>query len=270
VARRAGGLVGSIERRGQPSGRAKPTVISSKGSDCGELDAALALALAIAIDPLSLTREPATRAPAPPPAQAPAAEHAAPEPAATPSEAPSEPSDLPLEEDDILPEPEPTKAVLYVAVGPSLAVGALPKASWGVRLLAGFSYDLFELDVEGRFDPEVEVQVEGGRIEASLLLGTIAPCVRAGWVVACASLSLGALRGTGSDFDHARADNTLQASVGTRVALDVPFSQHVSMRLGIESQFPLIATQLQAGDRLLWSTPAMSFAGTALLASRFP
>src|SRR5687768_4284135 len=42
------GLKGSLERRGPDrTARAKPTVITSRGSACAELDAALALAIAI-------------------------------------------------------------------------------------------------------------------------------------------------------------------------------------------------------------------------------
>jgi hypothetical protein len=265
---RKGALRGSIDRRAPGNkARNKPTHINSKGSDCSELGDALAVAIAIAVDPLSLTREPAA-APAEPKVEPPAA-----------VEEPETVPDLPAEE-QLAPDLEgaaqlaeaeqPTPIVWYAGLGPSFSAGVLPSASYGARVLAGFSYDLFELDVEGRFDAKVDEHAAGARFSASLVLGNVAPCVHYSWVVACAVVSVGALRGTGLGFDHSHDRSTFYSAVGTRWGLEIPLWRVLALRLTGETLTPLVVTHLEAGGKTLWTTPMIGFSGGALLIGRFP
>jgi hypothetical protein len=252
----ASGLEGTIARVDRAKrAQGKPATITSKGSDCGELTAALAVGIAIAIDPLSITREPAAppASPSPPPAPS------APPPAATaqpeaPAAAPAIPHD-------------PTN--LVVGVGPSLAFGALPDPSFGVRTLAGISHGMLEVDLEGRFDPPVGLRTPGGTINASLVLGTVAPCLRYGLGIACAQVSFGALRGTGLGFDHSREDNTLYIAAGARAGIEIPLGHVFAIRVVGEGQIPLRPTRLEADGAPVWSTPAFAFSAIPMLLGRF-
>lgn len=258
--RRVGsGLEGTIERLNHAGDvRGKPATITSRKSDCAELTAALAVGIAIAIDPLSLTREPPASS-GPPPHLEPVPPSS--EPSTAP--APEAPRGAAHEKEGL-----PTK--LVVGVGPSIAVGVLPDPSFGVRALAGVSHGMLEVDVEGRFDPPVGEQAPGGQIDASLVLGTLAPCFRYGLAIACAQVSFGALRGTGLGFDHTREDNTFYVAAGARAGLEVPFGRQFAVRVTAEGQVPLRPTRLEAGSLPVWSTPAFGFSATPMLVGRFP
>ncbi|HSO34353.1 MAG TPA: hypothetical protein VLT33_17575, partial [Labilithrix sp.] len=126
VRRNGARIEGTVERTDRlRHQRGKPTTIGSGQTDCSELGASLAVAISIAVDPLSLGRE----APPPEPALAPLP----PPPAAPPAEAPA-----PAPPRGADPPSVPTRLVL--AVGPSVSTGALPGASFGVRAAAGVSH----------------------------------------------------------------------------------------------------------------------------------
>ena len=247
------GLAGTIERR-DPSrhARGKSTTIASKSADCVELGSALAVGIAIAVDPLSLTTEHPAVASSPPPT------------------APSAGATRPGAEERPL-EPEsrsPTSFVL--AAGASLSFGALPRTSLGARVLAGLSRGMFEVDIEGRFDPSVALRTQGGSVEASFVLGTVAPCFRYEIALACAQLSFGALRGAGIDFDRTHEENTFYMAAGARAGVDIPFSSRMSLRVLAEGQVPLRLTRLEVNGASVWSTPSFAFSAMPLLVGRFP
>ena len=249
------GLEGTIARVDRAKhAQGKPATITSKGSDCGELTAALAVGIAIAIDPLSITREPAAPPASPSPPPAPPPPPAATVPPEAPPAAPAMPHD-------------PT--IFIVGLGPSLAVGALPDPSFGVRALAGIAHGMLEVDLEGRFDPPVGLRTAGGTIDASLVLGTVAPCLRYGLGIACAQVSFGALRGTGLGFDHSREDNTLYIAAGARAGIEIPLGEVFALRVVGEGQIPLRPTRLEADGAPVWTTPAFAFSAVPMLLGRF-
>jgi hypothetical protein len=102
------------------------------------------------------------------------------------------------------------------------------------------------------------------------VLGSLAPCARFGWVVACVVASIGQLRGEGVDFDLGRERDTLYAALGTRWSLEIPVWRALFVRLTGETVTPLTRTHLEANDARLWSTPPLGFAGGALLVGRLP
>jgi hypothetical protein len=129
---------------------------------------------------------------------------------------------------------------------------------------------MFEVAVEGRFDPPVRVRDQVGAVEASLVLATLVPCLRYRFAFACAQASMGALRGTGLGFDHTREDNTFYAAAGARLGLEFAFGQRFSARAVFEGQVPLRPTRLEADGAPLWSTPAFAFSFVPMLVGRFP
>jgi hypothetical protein len=255
VRKKGRGLEGSIERTTTSvTAPGRPTLIFSPARDCAELAASLAVALAIAVDPLGLGREepPAPEPPPPPPPAAPL-----PPPALAPKKAP--------------PVPAPkTPTRLVVAVGPALSIGALPGPSFGVRAAAGVAHGWFEAAVEGRFDPPVEAKGASGSVDASLVLGTLLPCFHYRFVVACAQVSFGALRGSGNDLDRTREANTFYAAAGARTGVEIPLGSHFAVRILAEGQVPLRPTRLEANDAPVWSTPPFAAALVPMLVGRFP
>jgi hypothetical protein len=263
VSMRAGGFEGRITRgAGSEDASARPTRIQSRGSDCAELDAALAVAVAIAVDPLSLSR-----APAAPPTPTP-------EPAPAPAPAPAP------EEEELEPDLEARARLAaaaqrhdkhaYVGLGPSLSAGVLPRVTYGAHFLVGLSYDWFELDLGARFDAPVQHDVRDRTLRASLVVGSVAPCARYGWVVACLVGSIGQLRGEGVDFDLGRERDSVYATLGTRWSLELPLWRVLYVRLTGETVTPLTRTHLAANGARLWSTPPLGFTGGALLVGRLP
>jgi len=111
-------------------------------------------------------------------------------------------------------------------------------------------------DIEGQFYAPTSRQGAGGSIEASLLVGTLAPCVRYWLAVACVDLSLGQLEGSGTGFDQSHDGNTFYAAVGLRAGLEFPLGRTFALRLMVEGQTPLRPTQLKVNGFPVWSTPS--------------
>jgi len=257
--RRAGiGLEGTFERRNaahHPLGR---RAISSRRGDCSELTSALAVGIAIAIDPLSLTRENPAEAP---PLPAPAA----------PAEAPSPFRESgAVETVPLVPTRRTTPLRFVVGIGPSLALETLPGPSFGVRALAGVSYGSFELDLEGAFDAPASTAAGAGSIEASLVVGKVAPCFRYGWLLGCASLSMGTLHGTGVGISKSSVqDETFYAAAGVRAGAEWPITRTLGVRLFVEGEVPLRPTDLKTNDTTAWSTPPVGVSVVSMLVGHF-
>ena len=252
------GLEGTFERQA-PSQTATrtPSTITSKNSSCTELMSALAVGIAIAVDPLSIMREPPSVAPTPAPPPPPPPPHAPPPPAP-----PSPPAEVTL--------PVRDPVLVEVGLGPAVSIGAVPAPSFGARAFVGVFRGIFELDLEGRFDTATSLATHGGSVEASLVLGTIAPCLRTWLVIACGELSLGELRGVGVGFAETHDGDTFYAAAGVRAGMEFSLGQRFGVRVAVEGETPLQPTQLYANVVSVWSTPAFAFAATPMLVGHFP
>jgi hypothetical protein len=249
------GFEGTIEQL-DPAGHARgaPTRIAGRNRDCTELSATLAVAIAIAIDPLSLTR------PFP-------ASQVSPTP---PSPSPPAPPQPPLHVEDVPTERHPVPFEFQAGVGPSIAIGALPLPSVGVRALAAFVRGSARVEVEGRFDPPVTVRAAGGSVEASLVLGSVVPCLSFGLFIGCARASFGVLRGAGLDFDHTYDASTLYVTIGGQAGVQLPLGPRLAVRLMGDGDVPVIPTRLDAGGSVVWTTPPFAVSAVLLLIGRFP
>ncbi|WP_394834443.1 hypothetical protein LVJ94_48895 [Pendulispora rubella] len=262
-------LEGTFERHGPKNQlRGKPSKITSKAGDCAEIMSAFAVGIAIAIDPLSLTRE------SPPPEPAPSPTLQASPPPLQASPLPAEPAPPAPRDEAARPPPiarsESVPVRVHLGAGPSVTFGSLPQVAPGARVSFGVSRGMLEVDLEGRLDPPVTRQAEGGRIEASLALVTFAPCLRYEFLLSCAQMSLGALRGTSVGFDHTREDNTFYVAAGARAGVEFSLSRHLAVRAMGEGQIPLRPTRLLVVDTPVWSTPAFAFSLVPMLVARFP
>lgn len=251
-------LEGLIERQdSQRRPRGKPAKITSASGDCSELLTAIAVGTAIAVDPIgSIEPHAEPSMPVLPPA---------------PPNAPAAPPSPPLESPPPPPSTPPsTPTQLVVGAGASVAFGALPAASFGPRAIVGIAHGMFELDVEGRFDAPVRYYAGVSYVDTSIVLGTVAPCFRFRFLLSCAEVSLGALRGAGFGYDHTREANTLYATAGVREGLEVSLGTHFAARLNVEGTVVLRPTRLEGDGALLWSTPPFALSFSPLLIGRFP
>jgi len=255
-------LEGTIERL-EPARRSpsKPAVITSKSGDCAELGSAMAVAIAIAVDPLAQPHEPAPEvAPAIPAAVVP-----------PPPPPPPPPPVTMVERQPALPASSPeVPTLLHLGLGASYSIAALPSNSLGARLFVGVSHGSFEGDLEVRFDPPVALGNGTTSIDASLLLASVVPCFEPRIWLICGEFSLGSLRGSGLGFDHSRDDATFYAAVGARAGVELPIAGRFSFRAIAEGQIPIASTELDANGVRAWSTPAFAFSVAPYLVARFP
>lgn len=209
--------------------------LESETADCTELARALELAMAVAVDPLSLTRPPPPKPPPPPPE--------------CPPLPPVPLCEEPPEEPKIEPEPEAvveeTKSVPEVVLFDfgGTPPGEYPKifASVGAMGLLDTTGDQptagFVLNVGLRVHPHVSIAYEGraetpsetvgagGVVKAQLTTGSLVPCFHQGWLSGCALLTAGATAGGYEPFLPDGNFGFLLApylAVGGRAALEIP------------------------------------------------
>ncbi len=230
--------------------------LGSATRDCGELSRAMALAISVAIDPMSLVRAPAA-APVAPPAPAPAEAQAPPpdepKPAAPPAAAPVRP-------------PEPQRGadldsnfrVRWLATG-HLAMLALPGLSGGASLGLGLRRRALWTDAELRYDfPAAKAADAGGRIEARFLGGTLAICHGNRNFGLCPLGLVGRLAGHGYDVQPAKKASSLLAGVGARVSAELPLFAAVFARIHLDALYLLTPTELQLRGYAVWRASPVS------------
>lgn len=228
--------------------------VESSGTGCDELARALALAISVAIDPLSLTRG----APVEPP-----------EPAPVPSSCPVCPTcpevapapECPATPTPIAPEP-PDDLRGFVGLGAHVAIESAPSVTSGISLEGGVEIArLVSVGLEARVDfPAARAAASGrGEVRAHFLGGTLVPCVLvASFVAICATLTLGALRGEGSGVDLPRSDSSFFATAGGRVAFTASLVGPLALRVLAELDGTLTPTVLDLSDRAVWRSPDVS------------
>jgi hypothetical protein len=221
--------------------------IQSAASDCGELLESVALAISVAIDPLTLSRPPA-----------PVVIH---EVAPFPVAAPVPPTPAP--QTRIAPVTEPpssTPTMLEASFGAVTSVGAAPAPSFGVVAAVGLRRRIASLAVEGRADaPSSTNDVGGRRVSSNLVVGSLVPCVRPGAFSACANVSLGVLNGAGSGVDLSSPKTTFYAAAGPRGGVEWAPFKGLAFGAYAEVLAVLTRTDLRLNNQIVWTTPP--FAG---------
>jgi hypothetical protein len=239
-------LVGNLEvtdETGELRGRRQLT--SSEG-DCLELASAMELAIAIAVDPLVLTRpEPA------PPVTAPAPE---PEPPPAPAAPP--------------PVSRPGPAFL-AGVGLLGSAGVSPSPVAGFSGVGIFRWERFSLALEGRADLTSTVAHRGGTVSSSVLLASAVPCAHLGGMAACAVVSAGALRVTGQFVPPARRVSSPMLLGGVRVQAELPLGQRFVLLPWVQGQAVLSRTTVLSGEETVWVTAPFTGALGLAAAVRF-
>ena len=224
--------------------------------DCAQLAEAVALAMAIAIDPLVLER-----------AARPKVQRTPTVPRAGVAMPPGNSRATPTQ-----PEAAPVRAPIAGRIGISGhgAFGVAPAATAGFDLLAGLRRGRFSAGLGARLDLPAYRDVDGGRISAWAALGQGLACVHAGSVAACAMGAGGVLRVDGHEFHDARGKTRPWAGAGGRLAVEFPLAGRLALQAYGDLLFAFTRTALLVDDHPLWETPAVSAAVGAGVLTFFP
>lgn len=251
-------LVATIAAQAEDSGGAQVHAVTSRRHECGELAAAVELALAIAIDP-----EAALGPRAGPPAGAPDRVEPVADPPAPPVLRPPAPEMTTLTTSP----PRPTsgqrgaRATHWFAGGGVLvSAGTTPATTAGLVLGVGGRWRDWSLALEGRVDYPRELPVESGAVSAAPMFAAVVPCRHLRWFAACLVEAAGATRGSGRGLPGARADVTPYLATGVRLAGETSVDSRFALNVHLDVLAPLTPTHLAVSQLPVWDTPAASVA----------
>jgi len=137
--------------------------------------------------------------------------------------------------------------------GGVLALGTSPVPEPGFLLAGGLAGHRWSVDVEARADAPAASKsfARDGDLRTYLVMIGAVPCARFGPLSGCATANLGVLHGS-SSLD-AGAHVTVLATLGARVALEVPATGRLFARLHADLMVPLTPTHLIVQGRTVWS-----------------
>ena len=229
-------------------------VIESEHKDCAELASSVALAIAVAIDPLVLARPmPTPASPASPPTPPPN-EEASPAPPSPPRSTPSPDTEsaAPSLEDK-------TSIQALTSIGPFVAFGAEPSTTLGIALSGGLRRQWLSVHLEGSADLPGEKEREaGGRVESYSTMGSLLPCAHRSAFALCAVISGGARHGRSMDIAHPKTQTSLRADVGLRGAAELDVTTWLAARAHADLMRTLTKTTLEVDGEPVWTSPAVS------------
>jgi hypothetical protein len=272
--RQRGGMAAALDVTTSGGARGSRT-LTSRDASCGELAAAVALALSIIIDPLARPAsqpgwdgpEPPELSPPPAPPFGPASPPS-PEPkpvAAAPAAAPT----------PVVAAAWPTRErgsgiVPELSVGGAAAFGAAPTTTGSVLLQAGLRRGALSVALEGRFDVPVSTSAGSGSVSAGLLMGDVVPCYHRWLLAGCAVFGAGVLRGSGHNLAGARSETSAVGVAGARLIFEWPLGARFGLRAYAEVLGRLRSVSLRVDDASVWTTPPVSGGLGLALAVKFP
>jgi hypothetical protein len=237
---------------------------------CGELTAALALTISIALDPLSLTRIPDSVAtvpasPAPTPANATATDNAAevdadPAGALLPKVTLASPPVLPasVQSPRARAVASTVREVWFTAgLGAHAAFGAAPAPAFGLNAYGGIRYGArLAFDLGARLDlPASRGTAEGGAVTTSLYALALASCLRFSPLALCPVVTVGQLRAETSDISQPRASKLLYLAVAGRATVAIAIVKNVFVQLAGEFGAPLQPYEFQLNGKTVFTLP---------------
>jgi hypothetical protein len=251
IASRGGKLHGHVDLRdanGAPRGQRD---LTSPHDDCNELASSMALAIGIAIDPLSLTRQPPT---APPLAK----EKPIPPARESREPLPSVSRIVPTKDEPIAAPATASPLRLRAGFGGVFMFGNGPVAT-GVSLSTGVRWRRVSLDLEGNWHRYDNVAAARGQVSATLLRATVASCLHVfGPALMCLLLSAGNLHASGSGVEVARSDDAFYAAAGMRIGYERLLTKSFGVRIHGDALFSPTRIALALNDQPVWTTPLVS------------
>lgn len=233
--------------------------LDATSNDCEELVRALALAIAIALDPMA------------------APDREAPELAAPTEESPPTNDGAPLVADerepdapslDVAPRSRVTTSArtldhselgrrthVSVRVGPLVWLGVAPGPAYGRRAGVGVRRGAFKLlaEVEKTL-PASEASRLGGRAHVELTAGSIAPCITHAFVAGCGLVVLGQLSSYATGVESSRAGVAFHSAAGVRLESLIALSPTWELALSADGLKTLSSVRVFLHDQPLWST----------------
>lgn len=224
---------------------------------CAELMEAMALTISIAIDPMSVTRNG-------PPEDAPPAEKPV---DTTLPPAPDRPPDP-----DETPQPafaKPEALLLSAGLGPLVSLGSSPALAFGGALFLNARLGRLVAGIEGRGDLPASASVaDRGRVESSLLAGSVVLGAREGAIFACAVGSLGRLSATSSDVAEARERHAPYLAAGLRVGIALPISERFELVGRLDALANVLRHTIELSGRSAYEYPAATGSASVGIAAR--
>jgi len=232
-----------VERADGTTGRRR---LDSPTGDCLELASAVELAITLAIEPLWLTKKPAPL-PEPPKPAPPPPPVAAPEPPKP---------------------PPPTPMEVRGRLGLLGTAGGVPGFTGGLALGGVVAWPRVSVALEGRVHLPTGVDFGFGRAGTFSALGSVVPCLRAGWFSGCGVVSVGAFQVESSAAEVRRA-TTVMAQAGARVTADVHLTRRLALVPWLEGAVILTRTSIVSGTSTLWVTWPVAVSGGLFIEMNF-
>lgn len=237
------GLRATVALYGADGGLSGSRRLTSPGTDCAELGASSALAIAIAVDPLMLTRP------------GPSARALNPIVDGGPNDAGSPP--MAGAAVDAGTAVAASAGAISVIAGLFADTGRTPGPAVGAT--AGGRWSLDAVSIEGELAatlPAGETREETS-IGATMILASVRPCRLFGPLAACAVASAGVLSSAGEGLIEARSPLTPVVSVGARLSYRVPVHGRWSARLFADAFGNLARTRLLVGGSEVWRSAVL-------------
>ncbi|TNF25689.1 MAG: hypothetical protein EP329_22545 [Deltaproteobacteria bacterium] len=234
------GFVARITLIGAPPFHGVRT-LQSADPGCGELGETVALAVAVAIDPLVLVR------PTPPPG-----------PIGS-RRGPIRDEERPLiaryDPEPTPPRPPPSPLVAELGVAAVGGIGLAPGLTLGPQVTIAARGEGWSAGGALAAQLLGEGAVDGGRVAATLYVGELHGCLRTGSWSACATVGVGGQR-FGGDAVTDGGQGALWIAPGIRLGGRAPISRDVALEVTAAGLFPLTRARVRVDDAVVWETPA--------------
>jgi hypothetical protein len=243
--------------------------LSAPVEECQNLVAAVALAISIAIDPMSVS------APSPMQDRASIDDEVAPQaradravaqlelPASSEAQAAAagERRDAGVAQASQR-APTQSPSQWYAGMGTHLSSGTAPSLAVGLSAFARLNLADVSLGLEGRYDfPASADAPEGpGVVSSALLLASLEPCARASPLYFCGLLSIGSLRAAGAGVAVPFEQSTMYWGAGGRVAFEVAVVAPMLLRAHLDVVSNVTRTTLAIRGSDVWQTPPVAAA----------
>jgi hypothetical protein len=154
----------------------------------------------------------------------------------------------------------PSASPLTAQLGGALfaARGITPGISAGFIPSVRARWSDFSVAIEGRVEVPMWSSFETDRVDASLVGGSLVPCVHWKPLAGCATLLLGRYQAEGHDI-AARSASALFAAAGARIGGEMRISSNVWAFLRAEGLVHFTRHELAVGAEPIWRVPPIGF-----------
>ena len=222
--------------------------LQTEHSDCGELAAAMQLALAIAVDPMHGS----ALAPPPPPTPSP-----------LPSPSPSmQPAAIVAPPPPLVPSPTlaeaPSRHLVGVGAGLGVGSGAMPSFAATIHYQRRSPTAMWSLEARGELP--TEHSTPPGKIRTTHLSAALLGCLTSGAWDFCAMGRLGVFRASGSNFEQSLSAQTPYGALGPRLGWNYGLSDTSRIEVVGEVLARVTNTELTVDERVVWESSAFEMA----------